>query len=321
MLHKLTNDIINGKRLNATDDLSFLLTEELEDLCDAANKIRIKLCGSHIDLCTIINGRSGKCSENCKFCAQSGYHHTAVSSYSFLDEATIVADCHANADDGVHRYSIVTAGRTLTGKPFEAALKVYARMHKECAIDLCASHGLLDENSFKALKSCGVKMYHANIETSRRFFPNICTTHTFDDKIKCIKMAQGAGLHVCSGGIIGMGETWADRIDMALTLAALHINSIPINVLIPIQGTVLENLDQLSEDEILRTIAIFRFLNPSADIRLAAGRTLMIDSGKRAFLSGANATITGNMLTTTGCNTAQDKAMLTSMGLDIQRRR
>ncbi len=318
MLKKLTTEIKANKRLTRNDNLSFLLTANLTELCECADTIRAELCGNHVNLCTIINGRSGTCSENCKFCAQSGHHHTDIHEYSFLDVDTIVADCKENTNQGVHRYSIVTAGRTLTGKDLATALTAYQKMREECDINLCASHGLLEKNTFVALKESGVSMYHANIETSRRYFPNICTTHTFDDKIDCIRNAQAAGLTVCSGGIIGMGETWEDRIDMALTLSELDVTLIPINVLVPIQGTELGDLETLSEDEILRTIAIFRFINPTADIRLAAGRALMKDSGKTAFHSGANATITGNMLTTTGCNIAQDKAMLQDMGFNIE---
>lgn len=170
------------------------------------------------------------------------------------------------------------------------------------------------------LRESGVKMYHSNIETSRRNFPNICTTHTFKDKIKCIKAAQKAGPDVCSGGILGMGETWEDRVDMALTLSELNVKSIPLNALTPIKGTPLENLPVLSEEDILRIVAIFRFINPTAYVRLAAGRLLMKENGKEAFLSGANATITGDMLTTSGNNTAQDKEMLTKNGFDIERR-
>lgn len=319
MLKKLTTEIIAGKRLNRKDDLNFLLTSDLAELCKCADEIRETLCGNTINLCTIINGRSGKCSEDCKFCAQSGHHHTDINEYSFLDVNTLVDDCKANEKEGVHRYSIVTAGRTLTGNDFDQAITAYQKMHEECNIDLCASHGLLEEDAFLQLKQSGVSMYHANIETSRRHFPNICTTHTFDDKINCIKNAQKADLSVCSGGIIGMGETWEDRIDMALTLSELNVDSIPINALMPIQGTPLSNLERLSENDIVRTVTIFRFINPTAAIRLAAGRALMENSGKRAFHSGANATITGNMLTTSGCNIAQDKAMLQNMGFNIER--
>ncbi|MFA9377637.1 MAG: biotin synthase BioB [Lachnotalea sp.] len=319
MLEKQIKQILSGVRLKREDDLSFLLSADLEELCKGSDEIRANFCGNKVNLCTIINGRSGKCSENCKFCAQSGHHHTKVKEYPFLDVELIVNDCKSYCKEGVHRYSIVTAGRTLAGKDLETALAAYTRMHDECDVDLCASHGLLDEETFRLLKESGVSMYHTNIETSRRNFPNICTTHTFDDKIKCIKAAQSVGLNVCSGGIIGMGETWEDRIDMALTLSELNIDSIPLNMLVPIKGTTLGNLGTLFEDDMLRTIAIFRFINPTADIRLAAGRSLMKDCGKKAFYSGANATITGNLLTTTGCNTAQDKMMLLDMGFIIER--
>lgn len=321
MYEQLVDEIISGRRLNRDDDLTFLIEGDLESLRKGANKIREKLCGNHVDLCSIINGRSGRCSENCKFCAQSSHNHTGAKEYDFLDADEIVAECKRNEANGVHRFSIVTAGRTLKGADFEKAIHVYKRMDGECPeISLCASHGLLTEEQFVRLRESGVTTYHSNIETSRRNFPNICTTHTFEDKIKCIKAAQKAGLNVCSGGILGMGETWEDRVDMALTLAELNIKSIPLNALTPIKGTPLENLPVLSEEDILRIVAIFRFINPTAYVRLAAGRLLMKENGKNAFLSGANATITGDMLTTSGNNTAQDKEMLTKNGFDIERR-
>ncbi|MGM9534950.1 MAG: biotin synthase BioB [Intestinibacter sp.] len=321
MYEQLVDEIISGRRLNRDDNLKFLIEGDLESLRKGANKIREKLCGNHVDLCSIINGRSGRCSENCKFCAQSSHNHTGAMEYDFLDADEIIAECKRNEANGVHRFSIVTAGRTLKGEDFEKAIDVYKRMDEECSeISLCASHGLLTEEQFVRLRESGVMTYHSNIETSRRNFPNICTTHTFEDKIKCIKAAQKAGLNVCSGGILGMGETWEDRVDMALTLAELNIKSIPLNALTPIKGTPLENLPVLSEEDILRIVAIFRFINPTAYVRLAAGRLLMKENGKNAFLSGANATITGDMLTTSGNNTAQDKEMLTRNGFDIERR-
>lgn len=316
-IKKLSNDIINGKRLTREDDLSFFETVDLDELCSSADEIREKLCGNHIDLCSIINGRSGGCSENCKFCAQSAHHHTSVERYKFLEPEEIVKDCEYHYNKGVHRYSIVTAGRTLEGEDLEKACKAYKEMHDKYDICLCASHGLVTEDTFKKLKDSGVTMYHENIETSRRNFPNVCTTHTFDDKINGIKTAHKVGLTVCSGGIIGMGETFEDRIDMALTLAELDVESIPLNSLIPIKGTCYEDLPTLTEEEILRTVAMFRFINPTAYIRLAAGRTLMSNSGEKAFTSGANATITGDMLTTSGNNIDEDKAMLTDMGFSI----
>lgn len=315
----LANEIINGKRLKRGEDLSFFLSADLQQLCEGANSIRESLCGNHVDLCTIINGRSGKCSENCKFCAQSGHHCTGVEEYQFLDEDTIINDCNRNASQGVHRYSIVTAGRNLCGNDFDKAISTYKRLNHECDINLCASHGLLTTEQFKQLHDSGVQNYHCNIETSRRNFPNICTTHTYDDKIECIKRAKSVGLNVCSGGIIGMGETWDDRLDMAISLSELGVVSIPINVLMPIKGTPLGNQPPISFDDVLRTIAIFRYINPTIYIRLAGGRISLQDSGKLTFLSGANATITGDMLTTSGNKIQQDKDMLTSMGFDIQR--
>src|SRR5690606_7828192 len=153
----------------------------------------------------------------------------------------IVKDCKRNEASGVHRYSIVTAGRTLTGKDFEKAIESYKKMNEECDIELCGSHGLLSEQEFIRLKEAGVSMYHANIETSRRNFPKVCTTHTYEDKIHAIKLAKKVGFTVCSGGIIGMGETWEDRIDMAVSLSELEVESIPINALMPIKGTCYEN--------------------------------------------------------------------------------
>lgn len=317
-VQQAAEEIIAGRRLNREEDLSFLLESDLEQLTRGADRIRRELCGDHVDLCTIINGRAGRCSENCKFCAQSSHYHTGAEEYEVLEVDEFVNACKHNEADGVHRFSIVTAGRTLAGRDFEQTREAYQRMHRECKrIALCASHGLLSKEQFTALRQAGVKRYHANIETSRRNFPHICTTHTFDDKIACIKAAQEAGLQVCSGGIIGMGETWEDRLDMALTLSELKVVSIPLNVLIPIPGTPFGDLTSLTEEEILRTVALFRFINPAADIRLAAGRTLMKESGKNAFFAGANATITGDMLTTSGNNTAQDKEMLIRCGFDI----
>jgi biotin synthase len=314
--HQLAKEIIAGRRLQRGEDASHFLTGDLTALCEGADEIRTALCGNHVDLCTIINGRSGKCSEDCKFCAQSGHHCTGIREYPFLSVEELVADCQRNADAGVHRYSIVTAGKSLSGKDFETALNAYQTMQSQCDIELCASHGLLTKEQFQRLWDSGVRMYHENIETSRRNFPNICTTHTYDDKVECIKIAQEIGFRICSGGIIGMGETWEDRIDMAISLAELGVDSIPINVLMAIPGTPFSELPPLSEEEVLRTIAIFRYYNPTADVRLAGGRSLLSESGKTAFRCGANATITGNMLTTSGSNIESDFAMLHDMGFD-----
>ena len=313
MYEELVNEIIEGRRLGKEDDLTFLIDGDLESLCQGADKIRKELCGNQV-----INGRAGRCSENCRFCAQSSHHHTGAEEYDVMDVDSFVKACHVNEENGAHRFSIVTAGRTLVGKEFDQIVEAYKRMHEECKeIELCASHGLLTKEQFEILRKVGVTRCHANIETSRRYFPSICTTHTFEDKLACIRAAKEAGLEVCSGGIVGMGETWEDRLDMALTLAELEVDSIPLNALMPIPGTPFENLKQLTEEELLRVIAMFRFINPSTSIRLAAGRKLMKENGKKAFFSGANATITGDMLTTSGNNTKQDKQMLVASGFEI----
>ena len=309
-LKKLADDIINGKKLTRKDDLSFFIDYVLDALLEGADKIREYFCGDKVDLCTIINGRSGRCGEDCKYCAQSAHNHTNCEVYDFLPKEKILAEALANEKEGVDRFAIVTAGRSLSGEDFEKAIDAYETMHKECKLDLCASLGFLTKEQFHRLHEAGVTSYHDNIETSRRNFPNICTTHTYDEKIATIKAAQEEGFCVCSGGIIGMGETWEDRLDMAVSLAELGIMSIPINALMPIPGTPLENLEQLSENDILRTIAFFRYINPEANVRLAAGRALITNDGEAAFSGGASATITGNMLTTSGSTIESDKKLL-----------
>lgn len=315
----LAEEIIKGRRLSKADDLTFFLTADLEVLCAGADKIRKALCGDRADLCSIINGRSGRCSENCKFCAQSAHHHTDCETYGFLEKEVFVRECsHAQAQ-GIDRYSIVTAGRSMEGADLEKALAAYAAMRQACPdMILCASHGLMEADDLRRLKEAGVTMYHANVETSERYFPQICTTHTYADKKTEIQRAKDAGLTVCSGGILGMGESWQDRLDMAAELAEMEISSIPLNFLIPIAGTPLADTPHLKQEEILRITAIFRYLNPTAYIRIAAGRNYFMDGGEKLFRAGANATLTGDMLTTVGNRTAQDREMLENLGFEIK---
>ena len=315
----LADEIISGRRLNKNDNLSLLVNADLEELCQGADKIRKELCGNKMDLCSIINGRGGRCSENCKFCAQSAHHHTNCDNYGFLDQEQLMEGCDHAFKQGVNRYSIVTAGRTMEGADLEKAISAYQAMHEAYPdMILCASHGLMKGEDLKRLRKAGVTMYHANVETSERFFPQICTTHTYEDKKTEIRLAKEAGLTICSGGILGMGETWEDRIDMALFLAELEVSSIPLNFLIPIPGTPLEHVEKLKPDEITRIVAIFRYINPTAYIRIAAGRSYFEDGGERLFRAGANATLTGDMLTTVGNNTAQDREMLSAMGFQLK---
>ena len=311
---ELTNKIIAGYRLSPTDDRSIFMDTPLEELSEGAYRLQKQFCGNHIDLCTIVNGRSGRCGENCKYCAQAACHKTGVDTYGFLPQKEILAHAKANQDAGANRFSIVTSGGALCGQEFEKAIEAYQEMRRTLSIDLCASHGLLTRSQFRRLREVGVTSYHHNIETSERYFPEICTTHTYADRIRTIKIAQAEGLCVCSGGIIGMGETWEDRFDMAFALQELGIESIPLNSLMAIPGTPLEHLAPLSGDDILRTIAIFRFINPTANIRLGAGRKLLPQNGATAFLAGASASITGNMLTTSGTTIAEDMELIKELG-------
>lgn len=318
LAEETARQIISGRRLKRGEDCSFLLTASLEILCASAGEIRNALCPSQVELCSIINGRSGRCGEDCKFCAQSACHGAKVEEYPFLEAEEIVEDMRRHKAQNVRRYSIVTAGRALCGAEFYRALNAYRMMVSESGgMEFCASLGLLSEEDFGRLREAGISRYHANIETSRRYFPSICTTHSYEDKLEVIRRAKAAGLTVCSGGIIGMGESWEDRVDMALSLYELGIRSIPLNVLKPIKGTPFEKLPLLEEADILRTIAIFRYFNPEAQIRLAAGRDRMEHSGRKAFQAGANAAITGDMLTTSGNRINEDQEMLVSMGFEV----
>ena len=314
---ELADAIIGGFRITREMDTSLLLQTNLSTLGSEANRIRKAFFPDHIDLCTIISGRCGKCSEDCKFCAQSGHHPGNCSEHPLLDEDSILSEAHANQEEKIDRFCIVNSGYGPTDEDFEKLIAIYTRMKKELNISFCASLGFLTSEQMKRLHQAGVKRVHCNIETSENYFPKVCTTHSFADKIENIRRALAEGFSVCSGGIIGMGETWQDRLDMALTLSELGVDSIPINSLMPIKGTPFGDLPRLSEEDILRTVAIFRFINPTSHIRLAGGRALMTEDGKASFTAGASASITGNMLTTCGSTIQSDRKMLSDLGFDV----
>lgn len=296
-----------------------LLKAPLEELCEAANEIREKLNGNTLDTCSILNGKSGLCTENCKYCAQARGHKTGVEEYPLLTVDRIVEEGLQTAEAGVDRFSVVTSGVRVSDAEVDVLCRAYAKIHEQSDIQLCASHGLINYEQFLRLKEAGITRIHNNLETSRRFFPRVCTTHTYDDKIKTIRAAQKAGLEICSGGIIGMGEEMSDRLDMAFELRNLGVESIPVNVLMAIPGTPLQDQPLLPEPEILRTIALFRLINPTANIRLAGGRNSMTDCGRLALHAGANASITGNMLTTSGNTVEEDFEMFTKAGFQLRR--
>ena len=313
----LYNRVIGGHLITREEAL-FLYKEDLGDLTRYADMIRDHFCGNQFDMCTIINGKSGLCSENCKFCAQSSHYNTGSKVYSLLSEEEILADAKKNADQGVMRYSIVTAGRSLSDGEVDRMCHIIRRIKEEVHISVCVSFGLLKEDQFRRLKEAGAERVHNNLEASENFFPSVCTSHSFSDKVQAIRAAQAAGLDVCSGGIMGLGEGIEDRIDMALSLRDLGIESIPVNMLNPIPGTPMEKYESLDEKEMQRIIAVYRFILPKAFIRLAGGRGLMRDKGKACFMSGANAAISGDMLTTAGITVDKDKKLLEELDYRIK---
>lgn len=305
--------VLDGALLSK-EEAMIMANAPLEEVCAAANEIREHFCGNNFDICSIINGKSGRCSENCKYCAQSAFYGTQIEEYPLLDTETLVEQAKYNEERGVLRYSIVTSAKKLTNQEVDKVCESIRTIRKKTGIAVCASFGLLDEKQFIKLKDAGVNRVHNNLETSRRNFPNVCTTHSYAEKIETIKAAQRVGLNVCSGGIMGLGETMEDRIDMALTIRELGIRSIPVNMLNPIPGTPYENNKKLTNDHMCRIVAVFRFLVPNASIRLAGGRGLLEDKGVKCFQSGANAAISGDMLTTSGISIEQDMKILNRLG-------
>lgn len=316
-LDRIKQLVLSGKKITKEVALS-LVDEDVEELSKEANEIRIKYCGNVFDICTIINAKSGRCSENCKFCAQSSFYNTNAESYSLLDTEEIVKQAKYNDDRGVLRYSLVTAGKRLTDDELGQAVESIKVVKEKTNIEVCISMGLLNEEQYKKLKEAGVTRVHNNLETSKSNFINVCTTHSFEDKVKAINAAKSVGLGVCSGGIMGLGETMEDRIDMAISLRNLGVKSVPVNMLNPIKGTPFENNKILTNNDMRKIVAIFRFILPDASIRLAGGRGLLEDKGRACFLSGANAAISGDMLTTSGISIETDLAMIDELGYKVE---
>jgi len=313
-VQELKNKILNDGYETTREDAIKLLDADLDELTTAANEIREKLHGNDFDFCSIVNARSGRCSENCKYCAQSSYYHTGAPEYKLMPEEEILADAKQKEAADIPRYSIVTSGRTLSNADVEQISSTIRRLKKETKLSVCLSAGLLKREQFDKLKEAGLTRFHNNLETYRRHFADVCTTHTYDDKIGALQNALAAGLEICSGGIMGLGETMEDRIDMCIDLRKLGVKSTPINVLNAIPGTPFENLPKLTNDEFCRIVAIYRFINPHAFLRLAGGRGVLGDDGKKAFKSGANATITDDMLTTAGVNSCKDFELVKELG-------
>lgn len=318
LVNELKEKILSGASITREEAI-MLVDAPLEELAAAADEIRKKMCGNGFDICTIINGKCGRCSEDCKYCAQSIHYHTSCTeAYPLLSTEELLDGARYNDERGVLRYSIVTSGRRLSDKEVAQVCESIRTIKEETNIQVCVSFGLLKEEQFRKIKEAGASRVHCNLESSARYFPEVCTTHTYEEKIETLKAAKRAGLSICSGGILGLGETMEDRIDMVLTARELGVKSIPVNLLNPIPGTPYEHNTPLSNEEACRCVAIFRFLIPDASIRLAGGRGLVGDKGEGCFRSGANAAISGNMLTTAGITVETDMKLIKELGFEAR---
>ena len=318
VVQRLADKVLAGEKLTR-QEAERLYQQPLEPLCRKANELRRHFCGDGFDLCSIVNAKSGRCSENCRFCAQSAWYPTRIAVYPLRDTEELVAEAKRQEAQGMLRYAIVTAGKKVTGEELDQICRAAERILRETNLSVCASVGLLGEAEYRQLKQAGVDRVHNNLETSRQHFPNICTTHTFGDKCAAIRAAQAAGLSVCSGGILGMGETAEDRIDLAFTLDELGVDSVPVNLLNGIPGTPLAAQPRLPEEELRRTVAVWRFLLPKVTIRLAGGRGLLADRGEGCFRAGANGAISGDMLTTAGISGRTDRQLVEKLGYEVRR--
>lgn len=316
MIKEIESQIINRNNISH-QQINYLQNNlSTDDLCQMADRVRKHFVGNRIDTCSIMNARSGKCSEDCKWCSQSAHHQSKVEIYPLVSTEEALRHALDNHSKGVGRFSLVTSGRTMSDKDIDMATDIYRKIGSECSIYLCASMGLLNKSQLQKLHESGVGHYHCNIETAPSFFPTLCSTHTFEDKLQTINWAKEVGLKICSGGIIGMGETMEQRIEMALTLREIGVVSIPMNILNPIPGTPLEGTASLSDDEILRTFALFRLINPKAHIRFAGGRSSIAHIQHKALRSGISAALVGDLLTTIGSNIEQDKRLFEECGFE-----
>lgn len=314
----LKDRVLAGGQITQDEALALSAAVDKEALYAAADQIRAHFMGRTIDLCSIMNAQSGRCSEDCKWCSQSRRFKTGVEEYPLVSEEEGVEMALANSRQGVGRFSLVTSGRALKPKQVQQACNIYTAIGKKSTIRLCASMGLLRKPELQKLKDAGVERYHCNIETAASHFPSLCSTHTFEDKLRTIRDAQSIGMKVCSGGIFGMGETLAQRIEMAFALRELGVDSIPINILNPIEGTPLYGSKPLSDEDVLVSIALFRFINPTAHLRFAGGRNLISQIQEKALCAGVSAALVGDYLTTLGASIEQDKAMFKRLGRDTE---
>ena len=317
MLQEIKNRILAGGEITLDEAIELALHADRPELYAAADEIRRHFCNRTFDSCSIINARSGHCPGNCKWCAQSAHYHTRIETYDAIPEEEAMTIARHNESQGIKRLSLVTSGRSVRGEELDYFCDLYRRMGRETSLQLCASMGLLNRENLQKLKAAGVKRYHCNLETASSYFPELCTTHTSEQKKETIRTAQELGMEICSGGIIGMGETMRQRIELAFELKELGVCSVPMNILIPIPGTPLEHIAPIGDEDILVTIALFRFVLPHAFIRFAGGRArLSRETQRQALRAGVNGLLMGDMLTTLGSGVDNDKDLIQATGYD-----
>jgi biotin synthase len=314
---RLADDVLGGKALT-DDDVRAIACAAAEDAaCLHAEAVRIKehTFGKAVALCSIINAKSGRCGEDCRFCAQSAHHGVNSPEYPFVGAQRILEAARAMQAAGASRFSIVTSGKGLSEADFDEMLRA-VRGICDLGLRADASVGILTAAQLTALRDAGLSGYHHNLETARSFFPSICTTHSYDEDVQTVRDAVDAGLMVCCGGLFGMGETWEQRAELARTLADLGVHSVPVNFLHPIPGTPLASRPLLSAGEAAGIIALLRFMLPSKHIRICGGRPAVFGADRmRPLLCGASGLMIGDYLTVQGNDVAADRADMDALGL------
>lgn len=313
-----TGQVLDGQRITKDEALNLLTWGKTECmyLCAGADQIRRQFCGNTMDFCADVNARSGRCSENCKFCAQSGWYHTGVQEYPLRSTPDLVAEAVQAEAYGARRFGLVTSGRDQHDRAqFASLVETVRQIKAKTSLKVCCSLGLLTTAQLKELKDAGVYRIHCNLETSKAYFPEICTTHTWHEKADHIRRIQAVGLDVCAGGIIGLGESEEDRVDLALALRDFHIQSVPLNIFSPIKGTPFAAKPVLEPLEICRTMAMFRYVLPTATIRVCAGREgALRDMQGMALMAGLNGAMIGGYLTIAGRPPDRDKQLARDAG-------
>ncbi len=317
MIKHIEKKILKGNHLSREETfyIANISGAEIFELFVSANIIRNNFRGTKVDICSIVNAKSGACPEDCSFCVQSSKSKAEIKVYPLINRKIVIKQAKKAKSSGAKRFSIVTSGRKVSDRELSAIADMISEI-REIGLFPCVSLGLLKEKELAVLKSAGLGRYHHNLETSERFFPKICSTHSYADKIKTINAVKSIGLSICSGGIFGMGETWQDRIDMAFMLKELDVDSIPINFLIPIKGTALGYREFLHPFEALKIISLYRFILPQKEIRICGGRMQILgEFNSMVFLAGADSLLTGNYLTTSGRSYEDDLKLIKLYGL------